>query len=549
MIARRTALVVAIVTVALPAAAAAQAPADSGFRPAPDGFSFPNYGGEGEPNLGSAEMRRLFGDAVCGSEPADDCALTPPARAWMDRANESMDGGHCMGLSVAALRFFTGAASPGPFGAPTTFGLKFQTPIAREIAYGFTFQLLDSVGDGGIDGTPKEILAALRRELPNKDETYTIAIFKREFVDGHAITPYAIEDRAGGKSAIKVYDNNFPNQNREVIIDTVADTFQYNTAVNPQADVDLYEGDAASGTFFLYPTTPGQGVQPCTFCKVVGGPQDPPAVPLPPAPPSPKPTPKPAVDAVEVASTGSLRRHARVAVSDGRRTIGFPKGPFVNTFGSAAEAIRLIEQRGNDIKREPYYRVPARRAYTITLANRTRRGLSGEGVRITGPAFDASVRGLRLAKGQTVKIRVSAVGDQLSFVSNRVLDTSAISIGRTEPGADHGFVLRRDSMLPRRKRLVFAMNPGTDKLQIEGANGTYDLLARRVDEKGDQVLLRENIRTGALNDTVTFDYGGWDGSPGSHISLEGESGKERIIESQVAPGTDPERAEEKVVRE
>ncbi len=530
MSARLTAVLVVLAAV-MPAAAGAQTLAvDSGFRPATDGFSFPNYG-EGEPNLSAAEMRRLFGDVVCGSKPAaDDCALTPPAKAWMDETNAAMDGGHCMGFSVAALRFFAGASSPTPFGGGNAFALTFQPPIAREIAYGWAYQVLDSVQEGKVDGTPKQILERLRTTLPSKAETYTIAIFKPEFVDGHAITPYAIEDRGAGKFALKVYDNNFPNEDREVIIDTVADTFEYNTAVNPEAEVDLYKGNAKTGTFFLYPTTPGQGEQPCPFCE---GP--------------------PASQKVEVSSTGSIRAHARVSVSDGRRTVGFPKGPLVNTFGSRADAVRLIEQRGEDIQREPYYRVPARRAYTIKVENRTSRPLKGEGVRITGPAFDASVRGLRLARKQVVTIRVAADGRRVSFTSNRPLDSSTIAIGRTEAGPDHGFVFRRDNTLRRGKRLVFSLDPNADKLKIEGASGRYDLLARRVDDAGDQVLLRKDIDTGALNDAggdeVTFDFKRWDGSSGSSIGVEGESGEEQRVKSEVPPGSDPEQAEEKVARE
>lgn len=526
----------------LPATAAAQAPVDSGFRPATDGFSFENYG-DGQPNLGPAEMRRLFGDGVCGSKPADDCALTPAAKEQMDRANGTMSGGHCMGFSVAALRFFAGAQTFTPFGAAPTFSLALQPPIAREIAYGFVYQMLDSVTQAKVEGTPKQILEHLRKNLASKQETFTIALFKPEFKDGHAITPYAIEDRANNKSAIKVYDNNFPNQEREMIIDTVADTFEYNTATNPQAAVDLYKGDAKTNTLFLYPTTPGQGVQPCAFCQTAAANQQ----------------------KVEVASTGALTRHANVTISDGRRTVGYRIAPRNEPRDEPAFArrswindprykpINLIEQRDSRIQREPYYRAPANQAYTMTLSNNTGRSLRDEGLRITGPAFGVTVRGLSLVKGQRVKVRLSADGRQIPFSSNRALDTSTVSIGRTEPGVDHAFVLKRDNVLPRGEKLVFAMDPGTDKLRIQGDAGSYDLLARRVDESGEQVLVRNDVKVmdapGETDDELTLDYANWDGSAGSGIELEDAGGQERQIDSQVPPGTNPEQAEEGVTDE
>src|SRR5882724_4945870 len=64
--------------------------ADSGFRPAANGFGFENYGNaDVKQNLTPAEVKRMFGDQVCGASGAK-CILTPPAQEWMDETNKAM---------------------------------------------------------------------------------------------------------------------------------------------------------------------------------------------------------------------------------------------------------------------------------------------------------------------------------------------------------------------------------------------------------------------------------------------------------------------------
>jgi hypothetical protein len=250
---------------------------------------------------------------------------------------------------------------------------------------------------------------------------------------------------------------------------------------------------------------------------------------------------------VQVGSTGGLKRHASIRISDGLHAVGSQGGHFVNTFHSGADAINLLDFRNKGTRREPFYRVPAGRAYTITLKNRDRRKLKGDGIRITGPSYEATVHGLQLAAKQIVTIRVSADGTKLTFTSNRSLDASTISIGRTETGADHDFVLQRKSLLPRGHKLVFVMDPGADRLRIDGANGTYDLFARRVDDSGEQVFVRQNFDTSAVNsgggEETTFEYAGWDGTPGSGIAAEGEGGQTEEIQSEVPPDSNPDQAQ------
>src|SRR6476661_8357416 len=77
--------------------------ADTGFRPATDGFAFQNYTNASvQQNLTPVEMKRMFGEQVCADK-NDPCTLTPPAQQVMDEVNKIMDGGHCEGMAALSI--------------------------------------------------------------------------------------------------------------------------------------------------------------------------------------------------------------------------------------------------------------------------------------------------------------------------------------------------------------------------------------------------------------------------------------------------------------
>lgn len=247
--------------------------ADLGFRPAGDGFSFPNYGNEVGPiNLTPVEMQRMFGDAVCANTAGGDCTLTPPAKAWMDEQNQSMDGGHCEGLAVLSLLFYTDQETESEFGSSNTFSLDIygNEPLQRELAYWWatqmpTYPLITH-------GTPAELLDLLIESFKagGSGETYTIGIYKRDFTGGHAILPYGIEDLGDGRYKVLIYDNNYPGEERVMLIDREANTWQYEASINPSVEPDLYEGDASTDTLELTPTSVRLGNLYCYFCEEAG---------------------------------------------------------------------------------------------------------------------------------------------------------------------------------------------------------------------------------------------------------------------------------------
>jgi hypothetical protein len=91
-----------------------------------------------------------------------------------------------------------------------------------------------------IAGSPNEVLAGLRKVLKsNPPDTYTLAIWKRDGTGGHAITPYAVDNKGGGKVDVLIYDNNWPGQTRAVSFDTKADTWTYDAATDPSQQDEI----------------------------------------------------------------------------------------------------------------------------------------------------------------------------------------------------------------------------------------------------------------------------------------------------------------------
>jgi hypothetical protein len=230
--------------------------ADLGFRPEVNGFSFENYGGDtGRTNLEAADVQKMFGDAVCASQAGGNCILTPAAEQWMQEINKGMNGGHCEGFAALSLAFYADKEKVDQFGAPRTIDLKIDNnqALQREIAYYFATQDTQPAASGEIKKTPNEILDLLIEAFKNgaSKETYTMGIYKRGFKDGHAITPYAVEDVGGGKFAVLVYDNNYPNATRKLTVDRNANSWTYIASINPNEPAAEYEGDATTGTLSL----------------------------------------------------------------------------------------------------------------------------------------------------------------------------------------------------------------------------------------------------------------------------------------------------------
>jgi hypothetical protein len=248
---------------------------DLGFRPEIDGFGFENYGGDlGTVSLTSAEVVRFFGEEAVCVDAADEegfCELTPNAQVWMDSILEYMSGGHCEGMAVLSLIFYSEAYTPDEFeDVSYTSELSLDNEyLQREIGYWWTTQTLAPVRENSLLGAPSEIVQALVDGL--ETEYYTLFFFQPDFTDGHAVTPYAVIDNGDGTASIAIYDNNYPGEERYVYVDMENDTWMYDGSPNPDEPSFLYEGDASTGTIGLTPIYARYEELECPFCGDMGG--------------------------------------------------------------------------------------------------------------------------------------------------------------------------------------------------------------------------------------------------------------------------------------
>jgi hypothetical protein len=246
---------------------------DSGFRSFPDGFSFFNTGVpdaannavfgtslQGPVNLDAEAMRDLIGKRVCVERnDSGPCTLTLAARQWMRSTNEVMAGGHCFGFASTAAELFNRALTPGQFqpGAARTYDLQLREPVSRQIARNmasqYTFDVMQYAA------SPKRVVSELKASLAAGSMPFTLFIFWDG--GGHALTPYALYDRGGGKYDIGVYDNNYPDAARAIRVDTVSDSYRYLVMTSPGGAPEI-----ADDVIGLVPTSVIAARQKCPFC-------------------------------------------------------------------------------------------------------------------------------------------------------------------------------------------------------------------------------------------------------------------------------------------
>ena len=241
-----------------------------GFNPQRDGFSFRNYGVKADiSNLTSNDMQRLFGDAVCMIA-TESCTLIPAARIWMEEINRAMQTGHCEGMAVLSQYFYYGVINPKMFGGDSVAALQLadNPPLQREIAYWWATQATFPTRAHRVVTDPVEAVGLLRAGL-HKDadvaQLYTIGIYQTDFNGGHTVTPIGLRDIDATHVAIQIYDNNIPNETREIIVDTAKNTWTY-TALNVDGVAQSYAGDRTSKTLELTAAAPRLQKQVCHFC-------------------------------------------------------------------------------------------------------------------------------------------------------------------------------------------------------------------------------------------------------------------------------------------
>lgn len=384
--------------------------ADDGFRPWVDGFGFENYGNDvGPQNMTASQVEDLFGKQVCLRGTGTRCQLAPVAQEWMKAENSRMAGGHCMGFSVTSIEFYRGVRDPSDYGAKTVFGLPIQGNVGLQslLAENWTFQDLPSIQQRRIVGTPKTVLRTLVTALNNpKGEVYTIAIFKRDGTGGHAVTPFAVEDRGQSKFSILIYDNNFPGIIRAIKVNTQRNIWSYVGGPDPSDTSELYDGDARTQSLSLYPTSPGVATQPCPFCT--GSRRAKPGA----AGSSTGSVLAPSKQYDQLTLIGNPANHGHLILHDGDgRVTGFVGGRVVNNIPGVRILTTLTSQNWS-VAPEPTYLIPPHLAISVTLDGHGLAKPDKERVDLIGPGIYQQVDEIMLEPGEvnTVDFRGGVTG-------------------------------------------------------------------------------------------------------------------------------------------
>ncbi|MBA2663666.1 MAG: hypothetical protein H0U74_15365 [Bradymonadaceae bacterium] len=239
--------------------AAPAASVGSGFDFQTDAFTFANFGGEGQgPQLTPNLVARMFGpEEVCafGTLP---CTLNPVAEGWMKSTNGTLAQGRSEGFAITSLLFHSGVLDPNDFGAPTVAELTLfgNKKLQEEFAYWAATQAVPSVLNTNERYQAKDVIPFLIRALdPKSEKHYRLAIAQRTetgFARGHALTPIGYFRDAQGVYWLRVYDNNFPNNERRIEINPAANTWRYTVPPIEGDEPIVYEGSAENGNYLYF---------------------------------------------------------------------------------------------------------------------------------------------------------------------------------------------------------------------------------------------------------------------------------------------------------
>jgi hypothetical protein len=498
--------------------------ADLGFRPDYNGFSFPNYGNEtGAINLTAAEVRRMFGDGACAVIEAEICTLTPAGEQWMQAINEAMNGGHCEGMAVLSNLLYTRKLNVEDFGAASVpeLAIEGNEPLQREIAYWFTTQATMPAREGVVAQTPSGVVNTLQTAFaagPEGSATYAVGFYKRDRTGGHAVTPYAVEDRGGGVYWIMIYDNNYPGAARAIEVDTTTDTWRYNGSTNPDEPADEYEGDAETMTLELAAIEPRLDTQACPFCDEGGGE----------AGGATRGSAATAYNEIHLSGAADL------LISDLEgRSIGFRDGQFVNEIPGARSNANKFGVDVWDVKAEPVYYLPTTVDISIEIDGSRLTEATTSTVTFIGPGYVLEVSDILLDPGQVDVLDVAPDGSLLSYRTTSA-ESPLMLVGVETDAADYLFAVQGYE-LAEGEAVNLALDTKEGTLSLDSIDNTagasYSLFMARYDEQGEQVFGADDIALDP-NDIIYVDYLKWPGN-GQALELDVDRGGEGEIDESL----------------
>jgi hypothetical protein len=160
-----------------------------------------------------------------------------------------MQGGLCEGLAVLSLRLAGDITALAAFQNTKTVAelIKEDPALLSEIAYWYVTQFALEVQEEAsayLAMSPKDLAEVLlydfaEAEKGNPYTGFTIGIYSE--MGGHAVTPYRVEEMAGGYR-IYIYDSNWPNEERWIDVSNDGQWMYALAATNPTEQSEAWSG-------------------------------------------------------------------------------------------------------------------------------------------------------------------------------------------------------------------------------------------------------------------------------------------------------------------
>lgn len=499
-----------------------------GFTSKPHGFSFANgSGGNYDPKDPTTafftikSMQKMFGDKnVCtGTTAGATCKPTPAAKKWQDKINKSMNDGQCEGMAVLALSLFAGVDKAEDLepGKATAFEMAYSGKAKEMIGQYFAYQYTKPVVDGTIKGTPSEVVEKLKPYLqPGQKDPVTLGFYGDK--GGHATTAYGLADKGNGIMHILMYDNNWPNQERYIEVDTKADTWIYNfAATNPTEAADAWKGDANTKTLEFTPLSTRLQQAPCPYC--------------------PKGTSSSSSRQVYLNAGTSGNAHIKIVdKNDPTKFIGWDpvKKAYVNNMTGASFVQSKSVLTKGDRPEAPVIQIPEGMAVDIKVDGKDLGTAEKVDIDIFGQGKAIKVSGIDLDPTQEDTLSLGSDGDSCNYAPGNSPDQESpeFEMAFDNPdGKDYSFKVKSLSANSG-EHLGLDLEGGKLKVSDDGKDADpYDMEVDRYNDNGsEEVYSNDDVELGA-GETDNINFENWAGQgEGMSVGPEGQETTEPDVD-------------------
>ena len=502
---------------------------DTGFRPNPRGYSFPNYRdvqAEDIWNRGDFtlnDMVQMYGrNCICWRTFESQCIPYAVMLQQLVNTLQAATIGHCTGFAVTSMRFFKGIDSPAALqGSATAAHDLLKENSRRHLMYFWALQIprpIRDIRNAAYACPPAESLAALQSWLAGTmSDPVILDIWDGTM--GHSITPYALQERPNGIWWVWVYDNNHPDDaTRHLEINTVWNTWRYDMDANT-----TWSGGVGGNAMGVYQISAYAQPAICPW----NAPEGLETASVRPAGPA----------SGEIWLTGP--GHLLITDAQGRR-LGFAGELYVAEIPDAAGA---PIPGGMGVALEPIYTVPLAQGITVLLDGSSAAWPEMATIAQLGPGRAATVEGIRPDTITRDRLTFAPDGTAARYEEGIYCDPSmncplhrvrevTLTLALDQATAQYRFEMQ-GADLDLHQAVAVQADLTAAKLtcsHAEAGSGSFNLIITRITAAGAQRFLHREVPI-AAGDTAHALFGAWDGI--GSLALQVDHGSDGTIDATI----------------